>query len=521
MPRPNPDRVCPSCNEACSPLLRACPSCKQVFGAEAPADAGGATPPARARVELHKPRYEGAAASPPAISSPIAPLPTPAPDAQALVRAPTVAAAPAHVREALGPPAAPNAPQQGATVAMAPYAMEVARAASGGGAPASPHRHDPAALVPLPPRPPSPARRIGAGTWAAVGLAAVMVLGLGGAAVRKMLPEDEATVTSLPLPVPPTATVAPDPVVAAATSTATAATAAPCGWIPPEATEARAVSTLHADPQRDPLCRDRDPLVNAGKAVAVSLERELREATKLTDDEESQVGDRLERGLARRGPLAGKIDLRADVRKYGDYLNDVVQHLARGSKRKGIRYRAHIVRRPEFNAGALPGGALLVFTGLLEGAEAVRDEAELVAVLSHEIAHVEKRHPIAAYQYARAMLGKGADDGMIAVKILTTPLSSEHEHEADDHGLELAVAAQYDPLAAVNLWRRRAARERPGPGGLLDGVDAVLRSHPRASARACRAMNRVVWARDHAPCPLLYDGQSNFKARVMGPKQPY
>jgi hypothetical protein len=294
------------------------------------------------------------------------------------------------------------------------------------------------------------------------------------------------------------------------------------GWVPDGAVEATEASSLHANPQGDPLCSQPPSALDIGKAFAVSLERELRESTKISDDEESRIGKRLEAGAAKDRSFAGKWDLPGDVHTYGKYLGGLVQHLAKKKARAGIHYRVHVVRRPEFNAAALPGGALMVYTGLLEGPHAVHDEAELVAVLGHEIAHVEKRHTIAAYQYAKAILGNDADAGLLAIKILSTPLSSEHELEADEHGLELAVKGQYDPQAAVNLWRRRAASEPAGPlGGLEQALDQLIRSHPRAAVRACRAMGKVSWAHDHSPWDRLYDGRSNLRTRVMGPSRTY
>lgn len=294
------------------------------------------------------------------------------------------------------------------------------------------------------------------------------------------------------------------------------------GWVPDGAAEATEASSLHANPQGDPLCSQAPSPLDIGKAFAVSLERELRESTKISDDEESRIGKRLEAGAAKDKSFAGRWDLPSDVQTYGKYLGGLVQHLAKKKARAGIHYRVHVVRRPEFNAAALPGGALMVYTGLLEGPAAVHDEAELAAVLGHEIAHVEKRHTIAAYQYAKAILGNNADDGLVAIKILSTPLSSEHELEADEHGLELAVKGQYDPQGAVNLWRRRAASEPGGPlGGMEQVLDQLIRSHPRAAVRACRAMSKVSWAHDHSPWDRLYDGRSNLHARIMGPSRTY
>jgi hypothetical protein len=293
------------------------------------------------------------------------------------------------------------------------------------------------------------------------------------------------------------------------------------GWLPDSAVEATRASDLRADPVGDPLCQEKGSPLDFAKAVAISIERELRESTKVSDAEEVRVGRHLEAAVAKERSFAGKWDLPDDVRTYGKYLGGLVQHLAKGRARTGISYRVHLVRRPEFNAAALPGGALMVFTGLLEGPNALRDEAELVAVLGHEIAHVEKRHTIAAYQYAKAILGTTADQGAIAMKILSMPLSSERELEADDHGLELGMKAQYDPQAAVNLWRRKAASDRPSFNNPLGEIAEALRSHPRHAIRGCRALAKVQWAHDHSPWDRLYDGRTSFHTRVMGPTRPH
>jgi hypothetical protein len=66
---------------------------------------------------------------------------------------------------------------------------------------------------------------------------------------------------------------------------------------------------------------------------------------------------------------------------------------------------------------------------------------------------------------------------------------------------------------------------RRGRGDVLDevmeGVEELLQSHPPAAVRACHAMEKLAWAREHAPCPVLYDGRTNLVTRVPGPRRPY
>jgi hypothetical protein len=99
--------------------------------------------------------------------------------------------------------------------------------------------------------------------------------------------------------------------------------------------------------------------------------------------------------------------------------------------------------------------------------------------------------------------------------------------------MELAVLAQYDPQAIVDLWKRRAKAERRRPGGrrrqrredvvgdVMSSLEELLESHPPAAVRACHAMDKLAWAREHAPCDLLYDGRSNVRTHVVGARQPY
>jgi len=506
-------------------------------------------------------KIQAPVAAQPIAAQPIARIPAPVTPP---VAAPVISTSPAQpVLAAVAPPIATSpAPATNAWVTTPMDPLHVARvqadsnpgAAHRGTAPATvpihPARSAPAAPPPIvaPPPPRSSSQRGAGRTLPIIALIGLLAAG-ATVAVLSSKTSDDPEPQPIPMPAPSTTLVAQDdpsgpptgrstppgdpsprtnPSTApsdptAPTTTATAPSGSPrqLGWIPASATEATETTALTADPTGDPLCRNSETLVNFGQAVAVTMEKEMREATKISDEEESRIGKRLEIAIAKDKSYAGKWDLPADVKKYGEYVGGLVRHIARGQRRAGITYRIHLARRSEFNAAALPGGVLLIHTGALEGSDAVHDEAELVAVLGHEIAHVEKRHTIAAYQYAKALFGDDAE-AQIAMKIITMPISSQYEHEADERGLELAVEAQYDPQAAVNLWRRRARTESAAPGGLLGSIlDGLMRSHPRAPLRACRAMKRVLWARDNAPWTRVYDGKTNLGTHIIGPQQTY
>ncbi len=356
-------------------------------------------------------------------------------------------------------------------------------------------------------------------------------------------------------PPPPTPVVTtPKPTATAPPVTTATSSAKPVpkssrqsGWIPAGATQATAVDALAKLPKDAPSCDDPDSDVEKYKKMAVSIERQLRESTKISDAEERRIGLDLEKAIPKDKSFRGKWDLPADVAKYRGYLQALIDHIAKYADRKAFKYRVHVVRRKEFNAAALPGGVLMVFTGVFESPQAVRTEAELVAVLAHEIAHVDRRHTIAAYQYAKAILERDAAqdstkdkevrDARIGMRLLGMPISTEYENEADDHGLELAVRAQYNPTGAMNYWSRIAkqfpqkqlklpkAKKDDPLGGLLGkilkGVAQALRSHPPHAYRACRARRRVDWARTHSPWTRLYDGKTNLAKLVPGPTKQF
>lgn len=126
------------------------------------------------------------------------------------------------------------------------------------------------------------------------------------------------------------------------------------------------------------------------------------------------------------------------------------------------------------NAFAMPGGKIAVFTGLIE---LVDSDAELAAVIGHEIAHVELQH---ANQRMTAELIRGAvgvatavgtadmdsDDRALILAAygvgtqvgIMLPYSRSHETQADQMGLMIAAKAGYDPRAAIGFWEKMALK---------------------------------------------------------------
>ncbi len=141
------------------------------------------------------------------------------------------------------------------------------------------------------------------------------------------------------------------------------------------------------------------------------------------------------------------------------------------------KWEVNVQEDKQLNAYCMPGGKIMVYSGLIEKLNATDDE--LAAVIGHEIAHALREHGrermsqayaqqagvvgigiLAAIlsddaNTAKASMGVAATVGALA---LTLPNSREGEREADRIGLELSARAGYDPNAAVTLWQKMGAQ---------------------------------------------------------------
>lgn len=143
------------------------------------------------------------------------------------------------------------------------------------------------------------------------------------------------------------------------------------------------------------------------------------------------------------------------------------------------KWEANVISTPELNAWAMPGGKIAVYTGLIEKLKLT--DAELAAVIGHEIAHALREHSrerisrqlatSAAVGIGAAILGVGQGGadlaGMVADVTLNLPNSRTHESEADAIGTELAARAGYDPHGAVSVWEKMLKSSGNGPPQFL------------------------------------------------------
>lgn len=150
----------------------------------------------------------------------------------------------------------------------------------------------------------------------------------------------------------------------------------------------------------------------------------------------------------------------------------VGRRIAAVAERPQYRWEFHTIEKDAVNAFCLPGGKVAVYTGLLDIAET---DAELAAVVGHEVAHALARHSNEKMSRARmvqvgqlaAMVGVAAASGSSQAAqavgdgyagamnmAVMLPNSREMEYEADHIGLLLMAKAGYDPHAAIEFWQK-------------------------------------------------------------------
>lgn len=144
-------------------------------------------------------------------------------------------------------------------------------------------------------------------------------------------------------------------------------------------------------------------------------------------------------------------------------------------------FRFHVVRDPRVNAFALPGGHVVVFTGLLQAAA---NPDEVAGVLAHEASHVLRRHSLRNLIHGlglRAVMAVALGDfsggvwGDMAGELAELAYSRELEQEADLEGLALLRKAGLPAGGMVSFFAKMAARGEKG-------VD-LLSSHPASDER--------------------------------------
>jgi len=149
---------------------------------------------------------------------------------------------------------------------------------------------------------------------------------------------------------------------------------------------------------------------------------------------------------------------------------------------EGYNWEFNLVQSKEVNAWCMPGGKVVVYTGLLP---LTQNETALAIVLGHEITHAVAGHGrermsqqlLAQGIQVAGDVALGSNPGTVSIfnaayaptaqVAVLLPYSRKHEYEADHYGLIFAAMAGYDPREAIPFWQRMAAMGGNKPPILL------------------------------------------------------
>jgi beta-barrel assembly-enhancing protease len=186
-------------------------------------------------------------------------------------------------------------------------------------------------------------------------------------------------------------------------------------------------------------------------------------------------------------------------------VGEMTQRLTQHIINNPYGFEVTVVKSDMINAFALPGGYVVVFTGLMKKAESGE---EVAGVLSHELNHVLQRHGLERIVKNLGLLTVvaivlGDQQGLIGmmkqlgVELLTLKFGREQETEADLTGLQLLQQAKIDPSGMIRFFERLSEIDQ--------GRMEWLSTHPMSTARAERLKAELAALPKRSTEPFTFD----------------
>jgi predicted Zn-dependent protease len=221
-----------------------------------------------------------------------------------------------------------------------------------------------------------------------------------------------------------------------------------------------------------------------------------------TTQDEYQIGTMIVRGLRDSGVILEDPEI-------GEYIQGIGAGLAAHAQEGNVKFTFLVMKDPSINAFALPGGFVVVHSGLIL---ATTSESELAGVLSHEISHITQRHIARSIQnqsrsslvstaamLAAILVGAisgNANVGMAGVVAGESAalqhqlnFSRENEIEADRVGIGVMAATGYDTNGMATFFE--TLNRRMGGAGPNAKIIEFLQTHPVTGARVAEARARA------------------------------
>ncbi len=175
-------------------------------------------------------------------------------------------------------------------------------------------------------------------------------------------------------------------------------------------------------------------------------------------------------------------------------IDRIAERLLRNLKNNPYQFEFIVVDDTQINAASLPGGIVLVYSGLIDHAQ---NDHEIAGVLGHEIGHVTRKHALRAmlhgigFSNLVSIAFSGVSPEVVSLMGHTVDLEKlsygrSQEYEADNIGTQLAVDSDYNPRGMVEFFSR-LENELGGSNTLL----AFLSTHPMPADRVTRIKQQI------------------------------
>ena len=225
----------------------------------------------------------------------------------------------------------------------------------------------------------------------------------------------------------------------------------------------------------------------AGGAVGANRSQLMLVSSAQLDQMAAQSYAKLQSDASRKGTLNQDRAMLQRVRTIASRLEPQTAVFRRDAP--GWKWEVNVITSNELNAFCMPGGKIMVYSGLINQLHLTDDE--IAIVLGHEISHALREHSreqVSQAIAAQTAIGIGAalfgfGEGSASVAnagyeaLIATRFSRTDESEADRIGLELTARAGYDPRAAVTLWQKMINASHGGR------PPEFLSSHPAEASR--------------------------------------
>ena len=186
-------------------------------------------------------------------------------------------------------------------------------------------------------------------------------------------------------------------------------------------------------------------------------------------------------------------------------VDEMTRRLTAQIPNNPYKFEVTVVKSDVVNAFALPGGYIVVFTGLLKKAE---NGEEVAGVMGHELNHVLQRHGLERIVKQLGLVAVvsivlGDQQGLVGlakqlgVELLTLKFGREQETEADLTGLQLLYQAKINPSGMITFFQRLSEKD--------EGRMEWLSTHPMSQGRAERLKAELAAMPKLSPVPFTFE----------------